>query len=1688
MKLVKNIIFSILAFCITSNAFGQNENYKNSSSSFESLINRMKNKNLSDIEIKSEIQNNEKSSKIDFQNKINFDKNKINKKIICDDIPASEKAVLQNIYNQLNGISWATNWNFNTPVTSWVQANASGWFGITVSNCHVTEINIISEYVQGNTFPDLTNLTELKTLRLGKPTNITAYSYPVSQGDLSSIGNLNYLESLSLSYFNLNTIPSNFNYLADTLKVLSLEFCNINNNQLCSVIANLNNLNSLDLSFNYIENSLPTCFNPTNFPNLRTLNGFANKLNDISTLSTFTNLPNIYFGWNFINNLPNLTNNTNLRILGLNGNLLSGNVPSYFSGFSFRTLAINYNNFSGTLPLINREINPNTGSNNLFIQGNNFRFLDFSQDFSYYNNFAVNNWAFSFSPQNKTDVPKNETKSVGQSTTMIMCEDNRFHPNDTFQWFKNGIAINGANSRTYTISSLSIADNGTYTCKSYHTSNPDMSPLILEREPITLNVTNCTPIVGESKFDDCGYFKTTKACAYTCGNRTVYPYFTNAPHTNVYKWVFKSPDGTILNTVQNMFGFINEGYTFTTVGNNTIELTITAPDGCITTTNTVTVPVIACCTPFVGNIITSDLPEGQNYTCGNRSTLAYLDFDENIYSNLNLEWTFLSPTNEVLGTYNSNTDVNESATFNFTTIGNNTIQLVVTEPNGCKTTLRPVTIAVNSCAIPCEQEIHFNFNFKVPFANKGGILNNNERENIANGISEFVNNTLSENLLLTTFDDFSTGVRTTAVQNNFNTTVVDATTNASNETQVTNLLRFQDDYYNNTFTNIISDPTTGIINNTTINKRINISFFVLTEDKFSDINAARNAYLSLLSNKADKVFFILMNEGRFRNTVNNTLLTPQEFVSQVKNQNSVDFATTNNVLTSDYIIYNRAQITDPNFKITLSAFLNTALSKVKEQLCNAGGNCTKTNPRTPTVKALFCALVTKLLSLNPNTITNGFTCPELVALAPYITDPNPAIYNFTIANGRIKFSFTNHSPQGMQDIEIETDIANIPIFGQMTDVDVSSYSSADIQLDRIPGYFANGFAKMYIKHINFCPNELISCTKTNPRTPIVKQKFIALMNYLGSIPANSVINGFTCQQLYDLGPYLSDANPKIYNFSNNNGWLKFSFTNHDANDNQDVGGLAGIRYDIVDINVDQFIDANTHANIAYTINGGPQDGYTFSERNQIRHINFCPDDLCKNHIAIVVDESGSIDVFEKAKIKRQLKKFIKKQAELNDANPNWNMHISLIGLSDKDKDYRTDHVLYQRVSALPGNSTIELFNEWIDGPANPTTANANQGRGYGNRYGLASHPGVSGGSDFWKSGLDKALEAQIPPKLVILITDGSQTAIPFTNANNLKTTLSKFNNYSLHDGPLEESKPHLYVIGMDNGFYVYDEQSALRQLPTNEDPNYVPSLRSSSPTSRTTPALSLSLKFLMGLENAEFPTNSLNTIAHSSNNPDFKIDDYIGLNNMDIIGDPTSTFMSDNMEDVYTYCGSTEPKDLCEDCYSFQPIPGRWYVLNAWAKEERNVQVQKYSNPMIKLNFYDINDSIIINDLSDPNNITQYPSIFGTKGEIIEGWQRIGDKFKVPANAVYMEVELLNEGNSIPVFFDDIRIYPIKGSVKSFVYDPENFRLMSELDENNYATYYEYDNEGGLVRIKKETVKGIKTIQETRSGNVIKVE
>ncbi len=100
--------------------------------------------------------------------------------------------------------------------------------------------------------------------------------------------------------------------------------------------------------------------------------------------------------------------------------------------------------------------------------------------------------------------------------------------------------------------------------------------------------------------------------------------------------------------------------------------------------------------------------------------------------------------------------------------------------------------------------------------------------------------------------------------------------------------------------------------------------------------------------------------------------------------------------------------------------------------------------------------------------------------------------------------------------------------------------------------------------------------------------------------------------------------------------------------------------------------------------------------------------------------------------------------------------------------------------------------------------------------------------------------------------------------------------------------------------------------------------------------------------------------------------------------------------------------------------------------------------------------------------------------KIVEGWQKMEYYFDLPANSPSLSFEFTSTCGE--AYLDDIRVHPYNSNMKSFVYNPYNLRYTAELDENNFATFYEYDQEGKLVRVKKETERGIMTIQETRTN------
>ena len=177
-------------------------------------------------------------------------------------------------------------------------------------------------------------------------------------------------------------------------------------------------------------------------------------------------------------------------------------------------------------------------------------------------------------------------------------------------------------------------------------------------------------------------------------------------------------------------------------------------------------------------------------------------------------------------------------------------------------------------------------------------------------------------------------------------------------------------------------------------------------------------------------------------------------------------------------------------------------------------------------------------------------------------------------------------------------------------------------------------------------------------------------------------------------------------------------------------------------------------------------------------------------------------------------------------------------------------------------------------------------------------------------------------------------------------------------------------------------------------------------------------------------------------------------------------------------CSIRLQTNQCSSCNgSFSPEADKKYVLSGWVKEGSSFTTavnSTYQKAGIQLYFAGA-------------EVTMGP--FYGKGAIIDSWQRIEEIITIPSNITKVEIRLINHNTGSPtvttnVYFDDLRIHPFNSNMKSFVYDPYTLRLSAELDENNYATFYEYDQEGGLIRVKKETEKGVMTIQESRSNNV----
>ncbi|NVK63403.1 MAG: hypothetical protein HWE22_02400 [Flavobacteriales bacterium] len=147
------------------------------------------------------------------------------------------------------------------------------------------------------------------------------------------------------------------------------------------------------------------------------------------------------------------------------------------------------------------------------------------------------------------------------------------------------------------------------------------------------------------------------------------------------------------------------------------------------------------------------------------------------------------------------------------------------------------------------------------------------------------------------------------------------------------------------------------------------------------------------------------------------------------------------------------------------------------------------------------------------------------------------------------------------------------------------------------------------------------------------------------------------------------------------------------------------------------------------------------------------------------------------------------------------------------------------------------------------------------------------------------------------------------------------------------------------------------------------------------------------------------------------------------------------------------------------------YVLSVWVKEE---------NPDLPTTFNAANVSIEI----DGSSVIPLET---NRSNIIDGWQRLEIIFEVdPLTVTGSLVDFHFLGfESNKIFYDDLRIHPFDSEMKSQVIDPVKQRITATHDSRNFATFYQYDENGTLVRISQETIDGIQTVKENRFGIVL---
>ena len=294
---------------------------------------------------------------------------------------ATDKAVLEALYDATGGSSWttSTNWKTTEPL--------SEWHGVTTApdGLRVTQLNLSDNALTGEIPAELGDLANLQQLWLYG--NELSGEIPAALGDLASLnalylngnelsgeipaelGSLTVLQYLWLYGNELSgEIPAELGNLASLLHLYLSQ--NELSGEIPEELGDLANLVDLYLYNNQLSGAIPEALG--DLTNLQKLWLYENELSGEipEELGDLTNLQRLYLYNNQLSGTipPELGSLASLQYLYLNGNMLSGEIPEELGDLANLQRLYLYNNqLSGTIPA---ELGDLANLQRLWLHGN----------------------------------------------------------------------------------------------------------------------------------------------------------------------------------------------------------------------------------------------------------------------------------------------------------------------------------------------------------------------------------------------------------------------------------------------------------------------------------------------------------------------------------------------------------------------------------------------------------------------------------------------------------------------------------------------------------------------------------------------------------------------------------------------------------------------------------------------------------------------------------------------------------------------------------------------------------------------------------------------------------------------------------------------------------------------------------------------------------------------------------------------------------------------------------------------------------------------------------------------------------------------------------------------------------------------------------------------------------------------